>query len=623
MVNIDEILEAIQILTLQGSYVEASTIYTEAIIEAKGKDCDHLGELYYHYASFLFDISEYEMSLKTFESAYNLNFMQEQIKEILFSCFVVPNLEEFMNSYDTQLSKLGNNNIIENQLPSFEELPLSFFPYDEDKYFIFNSNINRFEGVLDISDATIMGQEPVHFEDELSDIVISNLDDFSSSLNLILSSKCRNIYFIALDYLKFMSFIKVPNIVNKFFNNVIIFDTFTGFQTYFHTNKSIYLPRLFSAQNDIDSKMLKSIIEEEHAFRLTPEGRDNSRVILTIAIPTYNRGHLALEHILELTNLPFDAEVEFVLSNNCSTIYWDEYNKIKNLTDSRINYYESPINIGGNMNFCKVIGLASGKYVCLLSDEDSIYLPAVSHYISIMKNNPNISFIRASDFTAPQNSAPTLYPKGRAAFLNSFLTTNYITGLIYRRDLYQPLNLYSWTEKYISESNKAFCNYSQTCWTAAYALHGDYYIDNMPLYSIGTQLDDDVQIPIGSKVPQLKEETAKSDTNQPLTLVYYSTLESRLEQHNGFIDLLNQLADYMDFDTYIEAYRKLIEKTFFLVFCVKDNYDSAGEDWNEICMKICYCCVDGIPKLKVLPPSAVQNMLLELINANYVYYSSF
>jgi len=239
-----------------------------------------------------------------------------------------------------------------------------------------------------------------------------------------------------------------------------------------------------------------------------------------------------------------------------------------------------------------------------------------------MKNNPNISFIKASDFSSPQNAASALYSKGRSAFLNSFLTSNYITGLIYRCDLYKALDLYSWTEKYISEGNKAFCNYSQTCWTAAYTLHGDYYIDSMPLFSIGIQLDDDIKIVIDTSIVQTNENLINSFEKQPLSLVYYSTLESRLEQHNGFIELLNQLADSMDLNTYIEAYKKLIQKTFFLVFCVKSDYDSAGEDWNEICMKISYCCVDGIPKLKILQNPDVQSILLKLIDTNYIYYTS-
>lgn len=621
MNTIDNILKEIQALTLQESYAEANVKFSQAILDAINTNRTYLGELYYHYAHFLLSINEYELSLNAFESAYKLNFMQDEIKRILFDCYINPNMHEFKSTYHQQISSISNNIMISNSPPDFDELPLAFLPCSEDKYFIFNNSTDKFEGVLDISDSTIENIRTNNFDDELSDIVISNAGSLLDAINIIISANNRIIYYIDSDYNKLLSFLKIPKIVEKLFNHFVLFDNLIIFQEYFHINKSVYLPRLFSAQSDSELNKIKNIVEIEHAYRLTPEGRDKSRVILTIAMPTYNRGYLALEHILDLMALPFDAEIEFVVSNNCSTKYCQEYDKIKNLSDSRINYYESPINIGGNMNFCKVIGLAYGQYVCLLSDEDIIYLPSVSHYLSVMKNNPNISFIMASNFSSPPASASQLYSHGAEAFLKSFLTSNYITGLIYRKDLYAPLNLYSWTEKNILENNKAFCNYSQTCWTAAYTLHGDYCFNNVPLYSIGTQLDDDVKIVIDNSVMQ-SEKASASDKNETLTLVYYSTLESRIEQHNGFIELLNQLSQYISEDTYIKAYKMLIDKTFFLIYCVKDQYDEAHADWSDICMKISYCCVDGIPKLHIAQNSNVQEMLLDVINTNYLYYSS-
>lgn len=56
------------------------------------------------------------------------------------------------------------------------------------------------------------------------------------------------------------------------------------------------------------------MIQKEHEYRLTPEGRNTDKILLTIAIPTYHRGHLLLQRMKNLQKLPYDAEIEFTVS---------------------------------------------------------------------------------------------------------------------------------------------------------------------------------------------------------------------------------------------------------------------------------------------------------------------
>lgn len=606
MINIDYITEEIEKLTNSEKYNEASDLFLELISNMKKEQSPLLAETYNKYAFFLFNICEYELSILMFQTSYNLGFNKENTINFLYDSFILPNQSEFQTSYETNIIEYQNN-IVFNSLPSFNELPIDFMPIGENKYYIFDKLTNQFEGVIDFSDDGKLTFKKINLSDEISDIIIVDDWNISAIHDYIVSINDRLLYYVPSDWLKSLSFLKIPNIISQYCNNVIWVESVDIMQNYFHTNTSVYLPRLYFSINNSSIRAVTQMVEEEHAYRLTPEGRNTSNIILTLGIPSFNRGHRALENILHLMKLPYDAEIELVLSNNCSIKNTEGYNEIEKLTDSRLTYFKFPDNPGQNSNFCQTIHIAKGKYVCLISDEDTINLTSIPHYLSILRKNPNISFAKGRGRMYYNENTGNIYSKGRDAFLKSFLTTNYVTGLIYRTDLFHRLNVYSWISSQVF-TNFAVRIYAHSCWSSLYTFFGDHLEDSTPLFIEGDS-EKDVRV------------ANISNTEEPNEIAYYSTVEGRLSQHNGFIEILNQFTTYIDKSTYIEAYKTLCSKTFFLINLVKKQYIVNGENWESICSTISNFCVDGILKINFELSKDEQNSLVNYINNHYIYYT--
>lgn len=99
--------------------------------------------------------------------------------------------------------------------------------------------------------------------------------------------------------------------------------------------------------------------------------REDSRPVLTIAVPTYKRiGRV--EAILEAFKATHSASVELLISNNDFDVDLARYVE-KADGDSRVRVINSefpPGRIGNNMHNC--LRNARGTYVVLMSDEDSL-----------------------------------------------------------------------------------------------------------------------------------------------------------------------------------------------------------------------------------------------------------
>jgi abequosyltransferase len=97
-----------------------------------------------------------------------------------------------------------------------------------------------------------------------------------------------------------------------------------------------------------------------------------SNVLLTIAIPTYNRAHLLDECLTALAReFGNSLEIEIIVSNNASTDTTSAVVKrqIKiNFPDLR--YFENSTNLGPDYNITQCFREAQGKYVWIFSDDD-------------------------------------------------------------------------------------------------------------------------------------------------------------------------------------------------------------------------------------------------------------
>lgn len=86
---------------------------------------------------------------------------------------------------------------------------------------------------------------------------------------------------------------------------------------------------------------------------------------------------------------------EIVISDNSET---DETAKvIETLQDNaKIRYYRNSTNIGSHANFVKVISLAKGRYVWLMSDDDSLYTGAMYRIHNLLCREPDLVYVFAS-----------------------------------------------------------------------------------------------------------------------------------------------------------------------------------------------------------------------------------
>lgn len=90
--------------------------------------------------------------------------------------------------------------------------------------------------------------------------------------------------------------------------------------------------------------------------------------LLSICIPTYNRGEILKKTLASITNDPaFDRRVEIIVSDNCSTDNTEEVCKKFTSLFENIRYYktDSQINEG---NFVAVLSHADGLYLKLHND---------------------------------------------------------------------------------------------------------------------------------------------------------------------------------------------------------------------------------------------------------------
>ena len=123
----------------------------------------------------------------------------------------------------------------------------------------------------------------------------------------------------------------------------------------------------------------------------------NNKFLLTIAIPTWNRGeslHIALERLLnQICGL--ESIIEIIVSDNCSTDNTKEIVEyyISKFPNLNIIYNLNESNIGFFRNFCKCRQLSSGRYLWVLSDDDYVCEEIIKEIIILLESNLNLSVL--------------------------------------------------------------------------------------------------------------------------------------------------------------------------------------------------------------------------------------
>lgn len=569
-IDIDKEFNRINDLVQNGSIYEAYEELKNLIkIADAEKDKKHLAVFYYEYAFLLFNNKSYEESLKMFIAAYDLNYMEDQILKIIFECFIDPNKEEFEETYKINLQAFDSNYFGEGRI-LFEDLLLEFIPVTENRFFIFDKEEKAFKGILDTLD--ILNKAKAYplenMQDAFSDFLFVDIWDIRKLNQYQQALKDNRIYCLTDCSERILAFLKIPGIMSNFFSEMIVFGSDEKLYEYFYKNKEVYLPRNIAVANQSRRTEINERMDKIHQYRLTPEGRADSNVLLSICIPSYNRGHRALESVYGLLNMKYDSEVEILVSDNCSDRGREEYQAISRIEDSRITYVRQERNIGYVGNLPYVLKKSKGKFALIVSDEDTVILKHLAYYLKILKDEDDCAIIRSATTFQYRGLHAVVFRAGKEAVLGFMLSNNYLSGAIYNVEMMNRYRIFEKSEKY--KNNIAYKYYVHMVFDLLVSPYGKVIKDDRPL------IDEGAADPHGGLSDEDKNESEKLD------LLTYATFESRLQQHAAWMEIFRDVSAG-DSGLMRKMYLKLCWKTIFLISLVKQKYISNGFDFNEIC----------------------------------------
>jgi len=119
----------------------------------------------------------------------------------------------------------------------------------------------------------------------------------------------------------------------------------------------------------------------------------NSKPLVTIALPTYNRSEELFTQALESVLNQTYNNIEILIADNCSTTINIKEILLRYKNDSRISYHKHGENIGmvENWNWC--VNKAKGDWINIFHDDDVMELNHIEKVIEEIKNKREVSFV--------------------------------------------------------------------------------------------------------------------------------------------------------------------------------------------------------------------------------------
>lgn len=551
------------------------------------------------YACAKFEAGIYDEALEAFILAYCKGYEQEWILENIYNCYVSGNEETFREAYLHNTNGMG---------VAYEDCTLDFVPYREGEYYIFDKEMGVFRGVFS---APELQQTPPHEKIqkvEFSAIALALEWNWGEEKHVLTAAKEKRLYAVSQDMGRCISFWKIPEL-KDYAKNVKLFSSVQELQQYFHNNTAEYLPMIVFGKEYRKQQELKDILDQEHNYRLTPEGRNTENVLLTIGIPTHDRGNLLLKRLEHLRKMPYDAEIEFAVSKNGTLLYQEEYVQAGKIADARINYYDHGKELSGLESWHYTIEMSHGKYVMLVSDEDDVCLDAIEHYLKLLTDFPETALFLAKGGQFYSDIEERVYGKaGLQAFQEAFLRTNYISGLIFHRELFLRnhfLNLQRFSE------NRFYHYYAHMWWCTLLSLQGDYMEEPVQLFSEADSVQEEqYQKYIGMGI--LKQEDYYVEE---ISLPSYSTYEERLKQFQGQVEFLQMLSE-----TYPEVAEagliRMIEKMTVLL-CIARGYNYKADIFLDVVDEFVQKSMKAMDEFQFSEQSQVN--ILNCIKMNALY----
>lgn len=169
---------------------------------------------------------------------------------------------------------------------------------------------------------------------------------------------------------------------------------------------------------------------------------------ISICIPQYNRIQYLLKSLSIIQEQTY-SNIEIIISDDCSTD--DTESKIKEL----IPKYKYPIiysrngqNLGYDRNYRKCIEYATGEYVFILGNDDTLYsIESIQFLVDFLKSNdlPDIGFCNYVEEKTPgviskRASKTGILGKGSKVALKYYSCFSFVGGLIYKKSVFDNYN---------------------------------------------------------------------------------------------------------------------------------------------------------------------------------------
>ncbi|MFM9279960.1 glycosyltransferase family 2 protein [Paenibacillus jiagnxiensis] len=533
-------------------------IHESIVSSPKKHSADEKSSFYKTFGEILFNLGHYDQAIGVFKLAQKAKYSSE-IDELIYQAFILPNMAEFEQNYNTNISLLRTVN----SPKLFSELPYYLIPTEvENKYYLYHKSKKTIEesfvlfelkpeqdvkrGTIDLS-ASYLYVEKYGVGNVLSnvtDIVDEHLECFA----------------IVEEYDKFLSTLQGG--LNEKLSELEVFASYLELKQYFETHEN-YLPRNIVSYS-ADIQKAESYIQHLHRWRLQPQNKRRDNVLLSICIPTYNRGHRALENVIQSLNTAYDYELEIVISNNGTrnaTVPF--YEEIKDLPDSRVTYFEFEENQGFYANVVNVCRVASGKFVLLLSDEDLVDPQVLEKIISFLQSEPNTALVKTSTTTqaAFHDESATA---GEEALYKFMLRSNYMSGLILNNEMLMQNKVIERIDDLYVSGNVTTLIYPHMCWELLMCQYGTVHSTSLVLVREG--------------LPEKMETEYIVMVNSSADVPAYATVESRLAQHNGFFEIMAGMEISKNAGVLQNMYVNLCDKTFWLM---KISIDCFYKDFSS------------------------------------------
>jgi glycosyltransferase involved in cell wall biosynthesis len=117
-------------------------------------------------------------------------------------------------------------------------------------------------------------------------------------------------------------------------------------------------------------------------------------MILTIAIPTYNRPDKVKNTVVRLLS-QLTAEVKIVVLDNCSTVNVEKYleDNLGAEVSKKIEVVRNRVNIGADANFMRCFEICETPYIWMLGDDDKIEDHAVQLILQELEEYKHLDLI--------------------------------------------------------------------------------------------------------------------------------------------------------------------------------------------------------------------------------------